>query len=39
MQYVGSKNKISKEIAPIIQKVIDENNTKHYLEPFVGGGI
>jgi hypothetical protein len=38
MKYVGSKNKISKEIAPILQKHIDENNILHYLEPFVGGG-
>lgn len=37
MKYVGSKNKISKEIAPIIQKCIDDNNVEFYLEPFVGG--
>lgn len=36
MQYVGSKNRLSKELAPIIQSYIDEN-TKGYLEPFVGG--
>jgi DNA adenine methylase len=37
IRYVGSKNKISKEIAPIIQKYIDDNNIKTYFEPFVGG--
>lgn len=37
LKYVGSKNRISKEIAPIIQKCIDENNIKTYVEPFVGG--
>lgn len=37
MQYVGSKNKLSKELAPIIQSFI-KSDTKGYLEPFVGGG-
>ena len=36
MQYVGSKNKLSKDLAPIIQSYITEG-TKGYLEPFVGG--
>ena len=36
MKYVGSKNRISKELAPIIQSYITED-TKGYLEPFVGG--
>lgn len=36
MQYMGSKNRISKEIVPIIQSYINEN-TKGYIEPFVGG--
>lgn len=36
MKYIGSKNRLSKEIAPIIQSYINEN-TKGYLEPFVGG--
>jgi site-specific DNA-adenine methylase len=36
MRYVGSKNKLSKELAPIIQSYITQN-TKGYLEPFVGG--
>ena len=36
MVYVGSKNRLSKELAPIIQSYITED-TKGYLEPFVGG--
>ena len=36
MKYVGSKNKISKYIVPIIQSYITED-IKGYLEPFVGG--
>lgn len=38
MQYVGSKNKLSKDLAPIIQSYI-KSDTKGYLEPFVGGAI
>lgn len=37
MKYVGSKNKISKYIIPIIQECIDKNNIETYYEPFVGG--
>lgn len=37
MKYVGSKNRISKYIAPILQKCIDDNDIKVYYEPFVGG--
>lgn len=37
MKYVGSKNRLSKDLVPIIQKFIDDNNIKHYYEPFVGG--
>lgn len=37
MKYVGSKNRISKQLAPIIQSYIDDNNIKTYWEPFVGG--
>lgn len=37
MKYVGSKQKISKDIVPIIQKYIDDNKVTHYIEPFVGG--
>jgi len=36
MWYVGSKNKLSKELVPIIQSYI-KINTKGYIEPFVGG--
>lgn len=36
MKYVGSKNKLAKYIAPIIQSYITED-IKGYLEPFVGG--
>lgn len=36
MQYVGSKNRLSKELAPIIQSYINEE-TVAYIEPFVGG--
>lgn len=36
MRYVGSKNKLSKDLAPIIQGYINKD-TKGYLEPFVGG--
>lgn len=36
MKYVGSKNKLSKELAPIIQSYITED-TVAYIEPFVGG--
>lgn len=39
MKYVGSKNCISKQIAPIIQSYIDGmgNKCNGYWEPFVGG--
>lgn len=36
MRYVGSKNKLSKDLAPIIQSYITESTTG-YLEPFVSG--
>lgn len=36
MQYAGSKNRISKELAPIIQSYITDE-TVAYIEPFVGG--
>lgn len=38
MVYLGSKNKISKFLIPILQRIIDENNIKVYWEPFGGGG-
>ena len=37
MKYMGSKSRIAKHIVPIIQKYIDEQNIKTYVEPFVGG--
>lgn len=38
MKYVGSKNRLSKQLAPIIQSYIDGMpNCKGYVEPFVGG--
>lgn len=36
MQYMGSKNKLSKDLIPIIQSFITDE-TKAYVEPFVGG--
>ena len=37
MKYLGSKNRISKYIAPILQDAIDTNDIKTYVEPFGGG--
>ena len=37
MNYMGSKSRIAKYIVPIIQKCIDDNNIRYYIEPFVGG--
>ena len=39
MKYVGSKNRLSKQLAPIIQSYIDDMGDKcnGYWEPFVGG--
>lgn len=37
MNYMGSKSRIAKYIVPIIQKCIDDNQLKYYIEPFVGG--
>ena len=34
---MGSKSKIKKDILPILQKIIDDNNISTYIEPFVGG--
>jgi len=36
MKYMGSKNRIAKEILPIILK--DRKEGQFYIEPFVGGG-
>lgn len=37
MKYMGSKTRFAKDIVPIIQSYIDDNNIHNYLEPFVGG--
>lgn len=37
MKYMGSKSRIVKHIVPIIQKCIDDNDVRSYIEPFVGG--
>lgn len=37
MKYMGSKLRLSKDLVPIIQSLIDKNNIKTYIEPFVGG--
>ena len=37
MKYMGSKSRIKKHIVPIIQELIDKNEIKTYIEPFVGG--
>ena len=37
MKYVGSKNRLAKYIAPILQKTIDEHGTTTYYEPFADG--
>ena len=36
MRYLGSKNRLSKELTPIIHEYINDN-CKGYIEPFVGG--
>lgn len=37
MKYQGSKARISKDLAPIINKIIKEKSIDVYCEPFVGG--
>ena len=37
MKYMGSKARLSKDISPIINKIIKTNKIKTYIEPFVGG--
>lgn len=37
MVYMGSKAKYAQSIVPILQKCIEDNNIKLYIEPFVGG--
>ena len=37
MVYMGSKSRFAKDIVPILQKTIDDNNVNTYIECFVGG--
>ena len=37
MVYQGSKNRLAKDLVPIIQSYVDNPNCIGYLEPFVGG--
>ena len=37
MIYQGSKNRLAKYIIPILQKYIDENNIKLFIDCFCGG--
>lgn len=37
MKYMGSKARISKELAPMFNDIIKKHNIKTYIEPFVGG--
>ena len=37
MQYLGSKNRLSKELIPILQKYLIDYDINIYIEPFVGG--
>lgn len=37
MQYMGSKNRLSNDIVPILQQYLTDCNINTYIEPFVGG--
>lgn len=37
MKYMGSKARLSKDLAPLINKLIKGNGIQLYVEPFVGG--
>ncbi len=37
MKYMGSKSRVAKWIAPILQKAIDTHEADYYFEPFCGG--
>ena len=37
MKYMGSKARVAKDIAPIINRIIKEKGITLYIEPFVGG--
>ena len=34
---MGSKARLSKDLSPIINNLIKQNNIRTYIEPFVGG--
>lgn len=37
MKFIGSKQRLSKQIVPIIEKAIKTSGSSLYLEPFIGG--
>ena len=37
MKYMGSKARLSKDLSPIINNLIKQNNIRTYIEPVVGG--
>ena len=37
MKYIGSKQRLSKQIVPIIRHAIETSGSELYIEPFVGG--
>ena len=37
MKYMGSKARLAKELAPMINEIISKHNISTYIEPFVGG--
>lgn len=37
MKYMGSKARLAKDLAPVLNKIIQDNGILAYLEPFVGG--
>lgn len=37
MKYMGSKARIAKEVAPIINELVERHGIQLYIEPFVGG--
>ena len=37
MKYMGSKARLAKDLSPLINKLIKNNNINTYIEPFVGG--
>jgi DNA adenine methylase len=37
MKYMGSKARLAKDLAPLINSLIDYSGIKTYIEPFVGG--